>query len=107
MVAAKEFPLPRQDRKPRCCLASRGPLPVERIQAIGGSLNLKAGHPLPSRDHCKRIAVASFRAAPIARRATSRRVHANTAAAHKLALTVNFTLTRGEAFVDQGHQHYE
>jgi transposase len=32
---------------------------------------------------------------------------ANTAAAHKLARMVYFMLTRGEAFVDQGQQHYE
>jgi hypothetical protein len=32
---------------------------------------------------------------------------ANTAVAHKLARMVYFMLTRGEAFVDQGQQHYE
>ena len=32
---------------------------------------------------------------------------ANTATAHKLARLVYFMLTRGEAFVDQGQQHYE
>ncbi len=32
---------------------------------------------------------------------------ANTATAHKLARMVYFMLTRGEAFVDQGQQHYE
>uniref|UniRef100_UPI0003745169 transposase n=1 Tax=Cupriavidus sp. UYPR2.512 TaxID=1080187 RepID=UPI0003745169 len=32
---------------------------------------------------------------------------ANTAVAHKLARMVYFILTRGEAFVDQGQQHYE
>ena len=32
---------------------------------------------------------------------------ANTAVAHKLARLVYFMLTRGEAFVDQGQQHYE
>jgi len=32
---------------------------------------------------------------------------ANTAVAHKLARMVYFMLTRGEAFVDQGHQRYE
>jgi transposase len=32
---------------------------------------------------------------------------ANTAVAHKLARTVYFMLTRGEAFVDQGQQRYE
>ena len=32
---------------------------------------------------------------------------ANTAAAHKLARMVYFTLTRGEAFVEQGQQQYE
>ena len=32
---------------------------------------------------------------------------ANTATAHKLARMVFFMLTRGEAFVDQGQQHYE
>jgi len=32
---------------------------------------------------------------------------ANTAAAHKLARTVYFMLTRGEAFVEQGQQEYE
>lgn len=32
---------------------------------------------------------------------------ANTAIAHKLARMVYFMLTRGEAFVDQGQQHYE
>ena len=33
--------------------------------------------------------------------------HANTATAHKLAMMVYFMLTRGEAFVDKGQQHYE
>jgi hypothetical protein len=32
---------------------------------------------------------------------------ANTATAHKLARMVYFMLTRGEAYVDQGQQHYE
>ena len=32
---------------------------------------------------------------------------ANTATAHKLARMVYLMLTRGEAFVDQGQQHYE
>ena len=32
---------------------------------------------------------------------------ANTATAHKLARMVYFMLTRGQAFVDQGQQHYE
>ena len=32
---------------------------------------------------------------------------ANTAVAHKLARMVYFMLTRGEDFVDRGHQHYE
>src|SRR5258706_10979517 len=32
---------------------------------------------------------------------------ANTAPAHKLARMVYFMLTRGEAFVDRGQQHYE
>ena len=32
---------------------------------------------------------------------------ANTATAHKLARMVYFMLTRGEAFVDKGQQHYE
>jgi transposase len=32
---------------------------------------------------------------------------ANTAVAHKLARMVYFMLTRGEAFVDEGQQHYE
>lgn len=32
---------------------------------------------------------------------------ANTATEHKLARLVYFMLTRGEAFVDQGQQHYE
>jgi hypothetical protein len=32
---------------------------------------------------------------------------ANTAVAHKLARMVYFMLTRGEAFVDKGQQHYE
>ncbi|MHB1700324.1 MAG: IS110 family RNA-guided transposase [Acidobacteriaceae bacterium] len=32
---------------------------------------------------------------------------ANTAVAHKLARMIDFMLTRGEAFVDQGQQHYE
>ena len=32
---------------------------------------------------------------------------ANTATAHKLARMVYFMLTRGEALVDQGQQHYE
>lgn len=32
---------------------------------------------------------------------------ANTAVAHKLARMVYYMLTRGEAFVDQGQQHYE
>jgi transposase len=32
---------------------------------------------------------------------------ANTAVAHKLARMVYFMLTRGEAFVDQGQEHYE
>jgi len=32
---------------------------------------------------------------------------ANTATAHKLARMVYFMLTRGEAFVDEGQQHYE
>ena len=32
---------------------------------------------------------------------------ANTATAHKLARMVYFMMTRGEAFVDQGQQHYE
>ena len=32
---------------------------------------------------------------------------ANTAVAHKLARMVYFMLTRGEAYVDQGQQHYE
>lgn len=32
---------------------------------------------------------------------------ANTAVAHKLARMVYFMLSRGEAFVDQGQQHYE
>jgi transposase len=32
---------------------------------------------------------------------------ANTAVAHKLARMVYFMLTRGEAFADQGQQHYE
>ena len=32
---------------------------------------------------------------------------ANTATAHKLARMVYFILTRGEAYVDQGQQHYE
>ena len=32
---------------------------------------------------------------------------ANTATAHKLARSFYFMLTRGEAFVDQGQQHYE
>jgi len=32
---------------------------------------------------------------------------ANTATAHKLARMVYFMLTRGEAFVDRGQQHYE
>jgi transposase len=32
---------------------------------------------------------------------------ANTAVAHKLARMAYFMLTRGEAFVDQGQQHYE
>jgi transposase len=32
---------------------------------------------------------------------------ANTATAHKLARMVYFMLTRGEAFIDQGQQHYE
>ena len=32
---------------------------------------------------------------------------ANTATAHKLAGMVYFMMTRGEAFVDQGQQHYE
>jgi transposase len=32
---------------------------------------------------------------------------ANTATAQKLATMVYFMLTRGEDFVDQGHQHYE
>lgn len=32
---------------------------------------------------------------------------ANTATAHKLARMVYFMLTRGEAYVDQGQQHFE
>lgn len=32
---------------------------------------------------------------------------ANTATAHKLARMVYFMLTRGQAYVDQGQQHYE
>ena len=32
---------------------------------------------------------------------------ANTAVAHKLARMVYYMLTRGEAFVDKGQQHYE
>jgi transposase len=32
---------------------------------------------------------------------------ANTATAHKLARTVYFMLTRGEAYVDQGQQRYD
>ena len=32
---------------------------------------------------------------------------ANTATAHKLARMVFFMLTRGEAYVDQGQQHYD
>lgn len=32
---------------------------------------------------------------------------ANTATAHKLDRMVHFMLTRGEAFVDKGQQHYE
>ena len=32
---------------------------------------------------------------------------ANTAVAHKLARMVYFMLTRGEAFVDKGQQHYD
>ena len=31
----------------------------------------------------------------------------NTATAHKLGRMVHFMLTRGEAFVDQGQEHYE
>jgi len=31
----------------------------------------------------------------------------NTALAHKLARMIYFMLTRGEAFVDKGQQHYE
>jgi transposase len=32
---------------------------------------------------------------------------ANTAVAHKLAGMIYFMLTRGEAYVDKGQQHYE
>src|SRR4029077_20130527 len=32
---------------------------------------------------------------------------ANTAVAHKLARMIYFMLTRGEAYVDKGQQHYE
>ena len=35
------------------------------------------------------------------------KLRANTATAHKLARMVYFMLTRGEAYVDQGQQHYE
>ena len=35
------------------------------------------------------------------------KARANTAVAHKLARLVYFMLTRGQAYVDQGQQHYE
>ena len=55
------------------------------------------------------VAIQSKKRLVPARRLCARmgKPRANTAVAHKLARRVYFMLTRGEAYVDQGHQQYE